>query len=163
MLGSLISGLPGVEQFSAQQQLKRLGCSRARWRRELFARQMNCCSGRLEVRNGDRHTSSACQPAMGPARTRDDGRPAPPFGSESSFGWCDFIISTDKAVLAPNLQSFRVGRPATRAQSSLRGHLFTNRASKRTTNLGRAAAFLRARWSTGARIRPQGSTLDQAS
>jgi len=86
------------------------------------------------------------------------------LGNESPFGWCDFVTSTGQG--GPCAEFCDHFGPVVRLMRVDRRYEVTclrTGASKRTTNLGRAAAFIRARWS--ARVVPvhKASTRDQAS
>ena len=86
------------------------------------------------------------------------------LGNESPFGWCDFKISTEPSgPCAEFCDHFGSVVRLTRVDRRYEVTCLRTGASKRTTNLGRAAALIRARWSAGAHTHPQGSTLDQAS
>ena len=86
------------------------------------------------------------------------------LGNESQFGWCDFVTSIEPSGpcaefcdhFGPVVRLTRVGRRY--EVTCLR-----TGALKRTTNLERAAALIRARWSAGVHTDPQGSMRDQAS
>lgn len=86
------------------------------------------------------------------------------LGNESPFGWCDFITSTESSgPCAEFCDHFGPVVRLTRVDRRYEVTCLRTGASKRTTNLGRAAALIRARWSAGVHTHPQGSMRDQAS
>src|SRR5262245_27676920 len=85
------------------------------------------------------------------------------LGNESPFGWCDFIISTDPS--SPCVEFDDHFGPVVRLTRVDRRYEVTclrTGASKRTTNLRRAATLVMARWSAGVHTHRQGLTRDQA-
>ena len=86
------------------------------------------------------------------------------LGNESPFGWCDFITSTEPSgPCAEFCDHFGPVVRLTRVDRRYEVTCLRTGASKRTTNLERAAALIRARWSAGVHTDPQGSMRDQAS
>jgi hypothetical protein len=86
------------------------------------------------------------------------------LGNESPFGWCDFVTSTGPG--GPCAEFCDHFGPVVRLMRVDRRYEVTclrTGASKRTTNLSRAAIFIRARWSTGIMPTCKASMRDQAS
>ena len=72
------------------------------------------------------------------------------LGNESPFGWCDFVTSTGPG--GPCAEFCDHFGPVVRLMRVDRRYEVTclrTGASKRTTNMGRAASFVRVRWSAG--------------
>ena len=87
------------------------------------------------------------------------------LGNESQFGWCDFITSTEPSGPCVEFSDhFGPVIRLTRVDRRYEVSCLRTGASKRTTNLARAATLIRARWSATVHTpHPQGSTRDQAS
>ena len=86
------------------------------------------------------------------------------LGNESPFGLCDFITST--GLSGPCAEFCDHFGPVVRLMRVDRRYEVTclrTGASKRTTNLGRVASFVRARWSAGVMPIRKASMRDQAS
>ena len=75
------------------------------------------------------------------------------LGNESPFGWCDFTTSTEpNGPSAEFCDHFGPIVRLTRVDRRYEVTCLRTGASKRTTNLGRAAALITGRWSAGVRI-----------
>ena len=84
------------------------------------------------------------------------------LGNESPFGWCDFITSTEPSgPCAEFCDHFGPVVRLTRIDRRYEVTCLRTGASKRTTNLGRAAELIRAPWSAGVHTHPQGSTRNK--
>jgi hypothetical protein len=78
------------------------------------------------------------------------------LGNESPFGWCDFITSAEPdGPCAEFCDHFGPVVRLTRVDRRYEVTCLRTGASKRTTNLERAAALIRARWSAGVHAQPQ--------
>jgi hypothetical protein len=72
------------------------------------------------------------------------------LGNESPFGWCDFITSTEpSSPCADFCDHFGPVVRLSRVDRRYEVTCLRTGASKRTTNLERAAALIRARWNAG--------------
>ncbi len=72
------------------------------------------------------------------------------LGNESPFGWCDFITSAEPdGPCAEFCDHFGPVVRLTRVDRRYEVTCLRTGASKRTTNLERAAGLIRARWSAG--------------
>jgi hypothetical protein len=86
------------------------------------------------------------------------------MGNDSPFGWCDFITLTEpRGPCAEFCDHFGPVVRLTRVDRRYEVTCLRTGALKRTTNLGSAAALIRARWSAGVHTHPQGSIRDHAS